>query len=90
MWRLWSLDTRWAASHACSPHSSLIQFDRVNNHILTRTDIYQRPATARYHLTRLLGPGVLVTEGKHRRGLHDILQSDPVLDEQHKNQVGVV
>ncbi|KAJ7042055.1 cytochrome P450 [Mycena alexandri] len=38
------------------------------NHFLTNTNIYEKPAHARYNLSRIVGPGVLVAEGDvHRR-----------------------
>ncbi|PFH52487.1 hypothetical protein AMATHDRAFT_74271 [Amanita thiersii Skay4041] len=38
------------------------------NHVLMSTHIYQKPEAARYNLTRLLGAGLLVTEGeKHKQ-----------------------
>ncbi|KAF8061719.1 cytochrome P450 [Lyophyllum atratum] len=38
------------------------------NHILMKTDIYQKPEAARYNLGRVVGPGVLVVEGdKHKQ-----------------------
>nr|BAL05140.1 cytochrome P450 [Phanerodontia chrysosporium] len=43
---------------------------RALNHILTHHLIYQRPLPSRYQLSRLVGPGVLVTEEerhKHQR-----------------------
>ena len=36
---------------------------RALNHILTHSTIYQRPPPSRYHLGRIVGPGILVTEG---------------------------
>ena len=32
-------------------------------HILTRTDVYQKHPQNRFHLSRVVGPGVLVAEG---------------------------
>lgn len=40
---------------------------RALTHILKRTDIYQRPPQARYQLSRIVGSGVLVTEGQSTR-----------------------
>ncbi|TDL20680.1 cytochrome P450 [Rickenella mellea] len=41
---------------------------RALSHVLTHTAVYQKPAQARRNLSRLLGNGVLVTEGeKHRQ-----------------------
>ncbi|KAI0077563.1 cytochrome P450 [Panus rudis PR-1116 ss-1] len=41
---------------------------RAINHVLTHSTEFQKPPTTRYTLTRLLGDGVLVTEGeKHRQ-----------------------
>ena len=37
--------------------------NRAINHIMTHTRIFQRPEPAQYHLSRIVGPGVLVTEG---------------------------
>ncbi|KAF9534062.1 cytochrome P450 [Crepidotus variabilis] len=38
------------------------------NHMLMNSNIYQKPEGARFNLTELLGPGVLVVEGdKHRQ-----------------------
>ncbi|EKM59827.1 uncharacterized protein PHACADRAFT_250554 [Phanerochaete carnosa HHB-10118-sp] len=41
---------------------------RALNHIMTHHTIYQRPLPARYGISRVVGPGVLVAEGEqHRR-----------------------
>ncbi|KAI5118119.1 hypothetical protein M0805_008028 [Coniferiporia weirii] len=41
---------------------------RALNHVLTHSVDYQKPAQARFNLSRLLGDGILVTEGeKHRQ-----------------------
>ncbi|KAJ7494426.1 cytochrome P450 [Mycena galericulata] len=37
------------------------------NHFLTNTNIYHKPATTRYNLGRIVGPGVLVAEGDQHR-----------------------
>ncbi|GJE84506.1 cytochrome P450 [Phanerochaete sordida] len=40
---------------------------RALHHIVMHSDIYQRPASGRYQLSRLVGPGVLVTEEEQHR-----------------------
>ncbi|KAJ7646852.1 cytochrome P450 [Roridomyces roridus] len=37
------------------------------NHFLTNSYIYQRPQSSRYNLGRIVGPGVLVTEGDQHK-----------------------
>ncbi|KAF8191593.1 cytochrome P450 [Mycena galopus ATCC 62051] len=43
------------------------------NHFLTNSYIYQKPAPARYNLSRVVGPGVLVTEGDVHRQQRKIM-----------------
>ncbi|KAJ7099283.1 cytochrome P450 [Mycena belliarum] len=43
------------------------------NHVLTNTNIYEKPAPSRYHLARVVGPGVLVAEGDAHRLQRKIL-----------------
>ncbi|EKM59789.1 uncharacterized protein PHACADRAFT_138020 [Phanerochaete carnosa HHB-10118-sp] len=38
---------------------------RALNHVMTHSTIYQRPPHARYFLSRLVGPGILVAEGAY-------------------------
>ncbi|EKM59819.1 uncharacterized protein PHACADRAFT_192194 [Phanerochaete carnosa HHB-10118-sp] len=40
---------------------------RALNHIMTHHTIYQRPLPTRYRLSGVVGPGVLVTEGKQHK-----------------------
>ena len=41
---------------------------RALHHIATRDDVYHKPEDARFGLARVLGDGVLITEGeKHRQ-----------------------
>ncbi|KAF5344274.1 hypothetical protein D9758_012335 [Tetrapyrgos nigripes] len=71
-----SLHEKWAAEYgsAYRMHGILnssvlvLQDAKGMHHLLSHTeDIYQRPESARWNLSRLLGSGVLVTEGeKHR------------------------
>ncbi|KAJ7911563.1 cytochrome P450 [Mycena leptocephala] len=37
------------------------------NHFLTNSNIYQKPESARYNLARMLGRGILVSEGEEHR-----------------------
>jgi hypothetical protein len=38
------------------------------NHVLTNVYIYEKPEPARYNLTQIVGPGVLIVEGdKHKQ-----------------------
>ncbi|KIP05284.1 hypothetical protein PHLGIDRAFT_119933 [Phlebiopsis gigantea 11061_1 CR5-6] len=46
---------------------------RALSHILHRTDIYQKPMFARYHLSRLLGPGVLISEDEQHKNQRRVL-----------------
>ncbi|KAH8102301.1 cytochrome P450 [Cristinia sonorae] len=41
--------------------------ERALNHIMTHSMDYQKPETARFNLTSVLGAGVLVTEGEQHR-----------------------
>ncbi|KAJ7700852.1 cytochrome P450 [Mycena rosella] len=43
------------------------------NHFLTNSNIYQKPAPARYNLSRIVGPGILVAEGDDHRQQRKIL-----------------
>lgn len=40
---------------------------KAQSHVLMRNDIYERPMPAREALSRIVGPGVLVTEGEMHR-----------------------
>lgn len=41
------------------------------NHILMNSYTYQKPESARFGLSRIVGPGVLVVEGeKHKQQVH--------------------
>ena len=49
---------------------------RALHHIVTRDDVYHKPEDARFSLARVLGDGVLVTEGeKHRQQVRVLLLS---------------
>ena len=38
------------------------------NHVLMNDYIYEKPETARYNLSQIVGPGILVVEGdKHKQ-----------------------
>ncbi|KAF7359134.1 hypothetical protein MSAN_01255000 [Mycena sanguinolenta] len=43
------------------------------NHFLTNSYIYQKPAPARYNLSRIVGPGILVAEGDVHRQQRKIM-----------------
>ena len=50
------------------------------NHVLMNDYIYEKPETARYNLSQIVGPGILVVEGdKHKQqvslSIHLIFQS---------------
>ena len=50
------------------------------NHVLMNDYIYEKPETARYNLSQIVGPGILVVEGdKHKQQVslfyHLIFQS---------------
>ncbi|KDQ25794.1 hypothetical protein PLEOSDRAFT_1046114 [Pleurotus ostreatus PC15] len=50
---------------------------KAQSHVLMRNDIYERPMPAREALSRIVGPGVLVTEGEmHRKQLRDLWASE--------------
>ena len=59
---------------------------RAMNHVMTHTRVFQRPEFGRYHLGRVVGPGVLVTEG----GLYATqskMYAYQQVEDQHRNQV---
>ncbi|KAJ7885368.1 cytochrome P450 [Mycena leptocephala] len=43
------------------------------NHFLTNSNIYQKPMPARYSLSRIVGPGILVAEGEAHRQQRKIM-----------------
>ena len=53
------------------------------NHVLMNDYIYQKPETARYNLSQIVGPGILVVEGdKHKQqvslSIHLFFQSKKI------------
>ncbi|KAJ6551196.1 cytochrome P450 [Mycena capillaripes] len=46
---------------------------RALNHFLTNSNIYQKPGHTQYNLSRIVGPGVLVTEGDVHRQQRKIM-----------------
>ncbi|KIP05287.1 hypothetical protein PHLGIDRAFT_119937 [Phlebiopsis gigantea 11061_1 CR5-6] len=46
---------------------------RALNHIIHHTAIYQKPMAARYHLSRVLGPGVLIAEDQQHKNQRHVL-----------------
>ncbi|KAL1757846.1 cytochrome P450 [Schizophyllum commune] len=57
----------------CSQTTRILTTDpRALHHIVTHDDVYHKPEDARFGLARVLGDGVLVTEGeKHRQQVRD-------------------
>ncbi len=76
----------WTLGTLCDISSKPYSFlDRALNHVLTHSMDYQRSEEGRYHLARVVGPGVLVTEGMHKSP-YSLLQ---VLTEIKANSIGV-
>ena len=53
------------------------------NHVLMNDYIYEKPETARYNLSQIVGPGILVVEGdKHKQqvglSIHLFFQSKKI------------
>ncbi|KAJ7912531.1 cytochrome P450 [Mycena leptocephala] len=44
------------------------------NHFLTNSNIYQKPESARYNLARMLGRGILVSEGEEHRQQRKVMR----------------
>ncbi|KAJ7253334.1 cytochrome P450 [Mycena haematopus] len=60
--------------HTCKILTRLYTIDILAlNHFLTNSYIYQKPAPARYNLSRIVGPGVLVAEGDVHRQQRKIM-----------------
>lgn len=69
------LQEQWVQEHGTTLKYKIFAMTRLYttdtkalNHILVNSYIYQKPEATRYHLTRTVGPGVLVVEeDKHRQ-----------------------
>ena len=48
---------------------------RAVNHVLTHSNIYQKPAQGRANLAQILGKGILFTEGEQHRQQRRIMVS---------------